>query len=226
MVQKAFNESTSTLSLTQNIPPGFVLGAQVEPELVQKVLNFVNNQDGYQWLEDGRCTRQTLNYGWNYVKMEKNIYEFEDIPPVLVELRDSLVSIFSTDLEEKTLSEQFDNIIVTIYNEGEFLVPHYDADDSPTPLTKRAFHFEEPIMGVVIEADPETTFTFYYHDKEGRPSFSDEPIYTVPETPGATFLIQGPCRHAPYFHAIPPASQKRISVTLRKTILPKSHRKT
>lgn len=201
-------------------PQGFVLGPLIDIKLINELKSFVLHKQKHTWLENEKVTRSTVNYGWDYAQMEQDIFEFVEITPLLKELREKLYVGFREHLKKNILVEEFDNVIVTIYEPGQFLIPHYDADNSPNPLTKRNFYFEEPILGTIIEADPSTGFTFYYYDQKGRPGFDSNPLYQVEEKAGSTFLLQGPCRHAPYFHAIPPTARQRISITMRRTVLP------
>lgn len=201
-------------------PQGFVLGPCIDIQFIKQLKQFLTKKQQHRWLENEKVTRSTINYGWDYAQMEQDVFKFINIPPLLKKLREKLCIAFSDYLKKDLEAEEFDNIIVTIYEPGQFLIPHYDADNSPNPLTKRNFYFEEPILGTIIEADPSTGFTFYYHDQEGRPRFDSTPLYQVEEKPGSTFLFQGVCRHAPYFHAIPPTKNQRISVTMRRTVIP------
>ncbi|MCH9632494.1 MAG: hypothetical protein S4CHLAM6_08300 [Chlamydiae bacterium] len=203
-------------------PPGFSTGLELSPQLTLKLKQFIEEQERYSWIENNSTTvtRSTINYGWNYVDMERGKFHFVEIPSILYEVRQQLVTSFCEETLSYYSPEDFDNIIVTIYDPGQFLIPHYDVDNSANPLTKRNFYFEEPILGLVVEADPSTGFTFYHHEGEGRPSLTAKPIYQVPEKAGTVFLIQGPSRHAPYFHGIPPTKSRRISVTMRRTVLP------
>ncbi len=209
-------------SKKSKLPPGFVLGPVLKRVEIEALLEFLKQEDRYAWKEsDGSISRYTINYGWNYVGMEKDDYHFIEIPPLLQEIRQKLRESFSPDFQNIDAADVFDNIIVTFYEAGQYLIPHYDADNSKNPLTKRNFYFEEPILGLVVEADPSIGFSFFYHDGTGRPKLTSKPIYKVSEVDGSTFLIQGACRYAPYFHAIPPAQKLRISITIRQTVLPK-----
>lgn len=209
-------------SLTEvSPPPGFKLGETLSASKISKLKAFLKTQKGHQWIEpDASISRSTLNYGWHYADMEKNRFHFVELPPILKEIRALMVNALSKDLDPLLKAENFDNMIITTYENGQFLIPHYDADNCKNPLTERNFYFREPIIGLVIETDSISSFSFYYNEHGRRPSFEEEPIYKVNETPGATFLIDDESRHAPYFHGIPPVLKRRVSITIRQTIIP------
>lgn len=202
-------------------PPGFATGPTLTPQLIIKLKQFIESEECHTWFEkDKSISRSTINYGWNYVDMENDQYHFIEIPSIIQEVRQKIVKGFSDEIANSQSPEDFDNIIITIYEPGQYLIAHYDADNSKNPLTKRNFHFEEPILGLVVEADPTSGFTFYHHEDEGRPALTSKPTFQVSEKDGATFLIQGASRYAPYFHGIPPTKNRRISITMRRTVLP------
>ena len=211
-------QDTSNKNTKEVSPPGFRLGPHMDLELIKQAKTYLLLQDRYAWRdESGKISRYTINYGWNYVSMEKDNYEFVELPPIIDEIRSALVTKLQPHIKDPQI---FDNVIVTIYEPEHYLLAHYDADDSKEPLTKRNFYFREPIIGVLLEADPSRGFSFYYHEKEGRPSLESPPVYQVAESDGATFLIEGESRHAPYFHGIPTGKNRRISITMRQTVLP------
>lgn len=204
-------------------PPGFSLGNLVKGKIIEEVLDFIKTEDYYSWSDpNGNITRKTYNFGWNYAAMECGVYTFRSIPSVLKEARRQIILAFGNQLPKFIIPEFFDNMILTVYNSGQYLIPHYDADQMDNPITKRNFSFAEPIIGWVIQPDVESSLTFHHHPFEGRPGF-DEPIYyKTPEVTGATFIMDKESRHFPYFHSIPPVQNTRISLTMRRTILPKS----
>lgn len=219
---------TSLLEAENNLinkkPPGFSLGNLVKGEIIQDVLNYIQSEDYYSWTDqNGNITRKTYNFGWNYAAMECGVYTFRSIPPVLQKARKQIVLAFGDELPKFIIPEFFDNMILTVYTTGQFLIPHYDADEIENPLTKRNFSFAEPIIGWVIEPDAESSLTFYHHPSQGRPRFSEPIYYKTPEVEGATFIMDKESRHFPYFHSIPPVQKARISLTMRRTILPKSY---
>lgn len=204
-----------------SVPPGFIAGPLLDKQLIDNTLDFLLKEPRYPWKDiSGNVTRFTINYGWDYVAMEEHVYNFKAIPAQIIELRKQLINSFQPYFRDAISPEDFDNIIVSIYEPTHYLIPHYDVDNSPNPLTKRDFHFGEPIIGLILQADSESRFSFFFHDAMGRPSINQEPLYQVKEQCGTTFLMQGECRHFPYFHGVPPTKNLRISVTMRRTIIP------
>lgn len=213
--------------LSRSAPKGFSNGKRVNADLCHKILNFIQSEDKYKWTDsDGNITRYTINYGWDYTALEFGKYTYKEIPPCIQEARKAVINSLNEYLPNYVIPQFFDNIIVTIYDEGQYLIPHYDADNNPSPLTKRNFSFAEPIIGWVIQADTESSMTFYHHNQEGRPQMDDQYMYKAEEEDGSTFLIDKECRHFPYFHSIPKIKSKRISMTLRRTLLPDDYTKS
>ena len=70
--------------------------------------------------------------------------------------------------------------------------------------------------GFIIEPDP--TGHLYFAKWEGKgmiPPLDIEPIYSLKEEAGAIFCLEGAFRQTPYFHAVSPVSNRRISITFR-----------
>jgi hypothetical protein len=205
-------------------PKGFFEGKLISKSLCNEITEYIKFEDDYKWTDpDGTITRKTINYGWDYTALEFGKHIFKTIPPCILKARKAVVDSLKGCLQDDILPDLFDNIIITIYSEGQHLIPHYDADNIPNPITKRNFSFAEPIIGWVIKADTESSMTFYHHEHEGRPEMNSPHIYQADEVDGTTFLIDKECRHFPYFHSIPPVKSIRISMTLRRTILPENY---
>ncbi len=197
---------------------GLVIGNFLDQTLIQEVLAFIEQEKAFSWKDaDGNDSRVTVNYGWDFSSMEHGTFHYIEIPQVIKKIRTHACSTFVSDLKESLDPESFDNVIITIYKQGHYLTPHYDADMTPDPLTKREFAFGEPIIGAILQADSQSKLSFYLHDKPGKPHMDDQPLYCIDETDGLTFLMQGPSRHRPYFHGVPPVRSSRISITFRRT---------
>lgn len=207
----SFKTSTSPIA-------GLVIGEFLDLSLIQEVLAFIEQEKAFSWKDAyGNDSRVTVNYGWDFSSMEHGTFQYIEIPEIIKKIRDRTCTTFVSDLEKPLDPESFDNVIISIYKHGHYLSPHYDADMTPDPLTKREFAFGEPIIGAILQADSQSKLSFYLHDKPGKPNMDDQPLYCINEADGLTFLMQGASRHRPYFHGVPPVNSSRISITFRRT---------
>lgn len=157
-----------------------------------------------------RTVRNTLQYGYSFMKLEKGDFSYTPIPPFLQELGDRISEALGYPQEE------FDNVIISIYDEGYHLEPHVDT--SPINHPRRLYYFGERILGIVIEADPTGHLYFVEHEGRGIPPVDRPVVYEMEEVPGTIFSLEGDYRHAPYYHGVSPVSSRRISITFRTVI--------
>eukprot|EP00928_Gymnodinium_smaydae_P066409 TRINITY_DN49424_c0_g1_i1.p1 TRINITY_DN49424_c0_g1~~TRINITY_DN49424_c0_g1_i1.p1 ORF type:complete len:296 (+),score=23.08 TRINITY_DN49424_c0_g1_i1:36-890(+) len=205
--------------------PRLLVGSIAEP-VVDAALAEVEArlESSHRWEElesDGsrRPLRSTLNFGWDFVRLEQGVQSWIDIPPAIDSLREAVLSVFgntSTDLKGLR-PRDLDNIIVTIYGPGDAVVPHYDRDDTNV---SKPYYFEDSIFGVVLRPDDGAHLFFQKEPGESKGSLRMDqvrPDIELQERKGTVFMMLGEIRHWPYYHGVLPTSTNRISVTLRAT---------
>ena len=184
---------------------------------VQGVLAMLNQGYAYSWSDAGEPSRRTLNYGWNFLALEKGERTFIEIPREIELLRRDVFEALAPQIAGAKSVEAYDNVIVSIYDKGEAIIPHIDRDGKHESAHGLDYNFGETILGVVLEADESGRLRFIRHDAEGKPPLSARAELELDERKGLAFLFQNEFRHFPYFHAVSPVSSRRISVTFRST---------
>ena len=163
--------------------------------------------------DDGRTNRLTLQYGYDFFKLQDGDREFVDVPEVLVDLGEAILKAFGKPLDP------FSNIIISEYKPGYSLEPHADTDVSKGE--GKGYYFEEDVYGVILETDPTGHLYFIYDEKaESSPDLGQTPIFEMEEAPGICFCLNGDIRTAPYFHGVSEVSKSRISITYRRVQFP------
>jgi hypothetical protein len=171
------------------------------PQILDELTEGTSHQNGK------RTNRITKEYGYSFFKLAKGDRSFTPPPDFLVELANQACDALGHPRIE------FTNFIISLYEKGYNVEPHVDVDVEK-PL--KGFHFGNRIYGVVIEADEQGHLYFIVHEGKGQPPLDGEPIYEVEEAPGLVFCIEGELRSAPYYHAVSPAANRRISLTFRE----------
>jgi len=131
-------------------------------------------------------------------------------PPFIVEIRNQLFEKFKEELDENDLPEDYDNIILTIYQSGDGIAPHIDRNlEWALRAENRRYYFGESIMGLIVE--PDTMQSLFFQD----PAVGEESRFHLNEEQGTAFLFQGELRHK-WKHGLLPIENRRISITFRK----------
>eukprot|EP01060_Flectonema_neradi_P027553 TRINITY_DN37165_c0_g1_i1.p1 TRINITY_DN37165_c0_g1~~TRINITY_DN37165_c0_g1_i1.p1 ORF type:complete len:245 (+),score=41.51 TRINITY_DN37165_c0_g1_i1:61-795(+) len=207
---------------------------QISEEVLKGALSFAEKaeKEAHKWDESDsagkRPSRSTLNYGWDFVQLEKGEKKWNEVPDELKKVQEAVFEVFSessSDAKNGFLKQasDLDNIIVTFYGEGESIVPHFDRAEDPN----KSFHFGDSVFGVVLQpdtsSDPKESppgGIFWMKSTESKGSLTMDkikPEIQPPEVPGMTFMMQSTIRNWPYYHGVIPVKTKRISVTLRVT---------
>jgi hypothetical protein len=107
----------------------------------------------------------------------------------------------------------FNNIILSVYEEGFHLEPHIDINSTDHQTN---FYFQEEVFGIIIEPDPTGHLYFIQDSINTIPSMENQNIiYHLNEKKGTTFSLEGDYRKSPYFHGVTHVSKRRISITFR-----------
>jgi alkylated DNA repair dioxygenase AlkB len=132
--------------------------------------------------------RRTISFGWRYDFNEHRLLTAEDIPPFLLELRESAAALSQRSAEE------FEQALVIEYDAGATI----------------GWHRDRSVFGEVIGISLLTPCLFRLRrkvaDKWERVSLTAEPR--------SAYLLSGPAR-TEWEHSIPPVESLRYSVTFR-----------
>lgn len=159
--------------------------------------------------DDGRTKRRTIEYGYSYFQLANRDASFAPPPHFLTKLGRSVER--ALQLPE----EDFENIIISVYEPGYHLEPHVDNDTSH--IKTMGFAFSENVFGLILEADLTGRLYFVQFDDPGQvPPLDLRPVYELTETRGMVFVLNGPLRHAPYYHGVSTIAQRRLSITFRQ----------
>lgn len=216
MIQKTKESMTGTI---QNLPQTHLHGSAFEAQR-RNILSLIfsdaaqpHNQHNH------RTKRQTLNFGYDFVKLRLGDKRFTPIPLSLQTLCEDAVRSLQRKVDHPLPSaEAFKNCIISIYKHGDKLEPHIDTDRPG--LDKYGFCFGDDIIGVILEAD--RNGKFYIQEAPAnsrRPHFDAARAFILPEQDGTAFLLNGEARRSPYFHGVSPVDKRRISVTFRSVEL-------
>ncbi|MEI8365459.1 MAG: hypothetical protein WCF65_03480 [Parachlamydiaceae bacterium] len=206
LAEHAFHQGAFTYG-SSPIPQGML-----DPQLLDEFMPFIRAEITREFThqEDSRTHRDTLHYGFNFFKMLSGDFSYDSPPEFLQHLGTHICYAFGHEPPA-----EFTNIILSVYDKGFYLEPHVDV--SIKDLYGNApFYFGERVYGIVIEPDP--TGHLYFSKWEGGglvPPLDIESIYSVEEQAGTIFCLEGDFRQTPYFHAVSPVSNHRISITFR-----------
>jgi hypothetical protein len=160
---------------------------------------------------DPRTRRNTREYGYSFFKMMNGDFTYTAPPLFLQELGACICDSLGHEPVD------FTNIILSYYERGFHLEPHVDVSEKDL-YDKAAFYFGEKVYGIVIEADSMGHLYFVKWEKGLIPPLDLLPVYALQESPGLVFCLEGDLRKTPYFHAVSPISDKRISITFRTVV--------
>eukprot|EP01065_Artemidia_motanka_P010976 TRINITY_DN1590_c0_g1_i2.p1 TRINITY_DN1590_c0_g1~~TRINITY_DN1590_c0_g1_i2.p1 ORF type:complete len:298 (+),score=66.46 TRINITY_DN1590_c0_g1_i2:491-1384(+) len=200
------------------LPPS-VYVAYLPQEIAAAALEKAEAMDKHRWAEEGRPGRSTLNFGWDFVSLERGELRWLPFPAQIAALRDAMYALFGGVFEAdmpRDGPEALDNMIITFYGPGDSIVPHVDRDDRGV----KPYHFSDSILGAVLKPDEDGKIFWQRHDQPDKASLTMDqiaPDYTLSEVTGAAFLFQGEARHWPWYHGVIPSKNARVSVTLRHT---------
>lgn len=189
----------------------------IDAKLVGAVCKRLEKEETQHWADEKQPARCTINYGWNFVALESGEKQFIDLPEEIASIRSAVHDVLRPQLATPSAPEDFDNVIVTIYGQGEAIVPHIDRDGRHESGKNVAYHFGETILGVILQADSTGRLKFIRHHGEGKPLLEAAPYMELNEKSGLAFLFQGKLRHFPYFHAVSTVTNLRMSITFRTT---------
>src|SRR3990167_4279511 len=189
-----------------NLPTG-----QLSPQVFLKfqllIMQLLETVDIH--FQDGeRTIRKTIEYGYGFQKMVNKDFSYEDPPQLLIDLGNEVCDT----LDEPR--ESFSNYIISVYDPGFQIEPHYDTDLHH--LKEYGFYFDEKVFGVIIKPDPTGGLYFaHYNGNDIHPPLDLKPRFPVIEKPGTVFVLKGKYRYKPYYHGVSEISKLRISVTFR-----------
>lgn len=195
-----------------------ILNSHIRPEQVKAALiqleeapYFLEQVD----LQDSITTkRKTYSFGYNYFSLLENNRNFTHIPTYLQTLCQQCIDSFP---KEHALgnAQDYKNAIVSFYEPGYSLEPHYDVDvDQYTEGKDVDFYFGENIIGVVLVADHSGKLYFAKAVDDSKRLESSK-IFELNEQTGTTYLMTGKYRRKPYYHGVSKVDKLRISVSFR-----------
>lgn len=132
--------------------------------------------------------RRVVSFGWKYDFNKAKLEPVEDIPALLLSLRDSAVAAM------QMAAEKFQQVLVTEYPPGAAI----------------GWHKDRPMFGEVVGVSLLASCTFRLRRKRGdaweRASIQAEPR--------SAYLLSGAAR-SEWEHSIPPVDALRYSITFR-----------
>ena len=150
--------------------------------------------------------REMLEFGYGYQRLKQGDKSWTPIPDFLFQLcEESLKRLEMATGQKLPAASEYDNYIVSSYETGTRLRPHFDV--SQTTAKYGGFYFGDPIVAVILKADTKGGLYFETGSKTRM---------HVHETDGAAYLIDGDHRHK-YPHGVD-IETGRISVTCRRVI--------
>ncbi len=208
LCQKEINEPLSTNHTKEANP--FPMGtldpqilAEFEPLIMAEIAKEFSHQD------NARTRRNTREYGFSFFKMLNSDFGYSSPPEFFQTLGAHICKALGHEPVE------FTNIILSVYEKDFHLEPHVDVNQKDL-YGDVPFYFGERVYGIVIEPDPTGHLYFAKWEGEGlTPPLDIEPIYSIDEQAGSIFCLEGDFRQTPFFHAVSPVSNKRITITFR-----------
>ncbi len=179
------------------------------PESFLSNIEALENEVRHQW-NQATYYRETIDFGKVFPALEEGRLEEKPIPPFIVEIRNQLFEKFKEKLDENDRPEDYDNIILTIYQSGDGIAPHIDRNlEWALRAEDRKYYFGESIIGLIVE--PDTLQSLFFQN----PALGEESRFYLNEEQGTAFLFQGELRHK-WKHGLLPIENRRISITFRK----------
>jgi len=199
-------------SYESNPFPIKTLDPQILAEFMPLIMREVAKEFSHQ--NDHRTRRNTREYGLNYFKMLRGDFSYKTPPEFYQQLGAHICKEFGHNPIE------FTNIILSVYEKDFYLEPHVDVSAKDLYVRdidgNAPFYFGERVYGIVIE--PDSNGHLYFVKWEGEDLVSPlglTPIYSLKENTGTIICLEGDFRQTPYFHAVSPVSNHRISITFR-----------
>lgn len=195
-----------------------ILNSYIKPEGVKAALTqleeapyFLEQVD----LQDSATTkRKTYSFGYNYFSLLENNRNFTLIPTYLQTLCQQCIDSFPKELALGE-AQDYKNAIVSFYEPGYSLEPHYDVDvDQYTEGKDVDFYFGENIIGVILVADSSGKLYFSQTDDDSK-RLEAPKLFELEEKLGTTYLMAGKYRRKPYYHGVSKVDKLRISVSFR-----------
>lgn len=159
---------------------------------------------------DARTRRDTREYGYSFFKMENGDFSYTPPPEFLNFLGSEICQALGHP------PQKFTNIILSFYEKGFHLEPHFDTNSSDP---HKGYFFDENVYGIIIETDPTGHLYFIRDDVSLVPQLDHEHEYFLEEKPGTIFCLQGKYRKIPFFHGVTHVSKRRISITFRTVVI-------
>lgn len=198
--------SQKTLDSQNELLPIGKLDSRILNQYYPLILKELEGDTALQ--DDKRTKRETREYGYSFFKMMEGDHSYTSPPPFLIELGNEVCKALNKPPQD------FSNFILSLYEPGYHLEPHFDMDE--TGLPQHGFAFGEDVFGLIIEPDSTGHLYFVYYDgPELVPPLNLKPIYSLKEEVGTVFVMKGKLRHHPYHHGVTDISKRRISVTFR-----------
>jgi len=132
--------------------------------------------------------RRVVSFGWQYDFSARHVRKVDDIPPFLLELRDTVAQLAGME------PNAFQHIIVTEYGAGAGI----------------GWHRDKGVFGVVVGISLLSPCVFRLRRRVGE---RWERVSLIAE-PRSAYLLSGPVRQE-WEHSIPPVSALRYSITFR-----------
>lgn len=193
------------------LPVSKISSNEVENVLLQLNKNLSSGVIHFQ--DTGLTVRKTCSFGYDFFSLIDNDKTFVEIPLYLQELCRSCIDAFPANFNLGN-AQNYLNVIVSFYNPGYVLEPHFDVDFSDRFIHDKHvdFYFGENVMGVILQADSQGRFYLLKSENNLQDRI---PIVELNEDAGTVFLLQGVTRRKPYYHGVSLVAHSRISVTFR-----------
>jgi len=195
------------IDLQKPFPQGQI-SSEVLSQFYPMIMEEIEKEFSHQ--NTSHTHRDTREYGYSYFKMEEGDFSYLPPPEFLSMLGKEVCQALGHPTEE------FTNIILSLYEEGFHLRPHVDTH---VAANTKGYYYDENVYGIIIEADPTGHLYFVRDEVNPMPPLDLAPIYNLEETTGSIFCLKGDFRMPPYFHGVSGVSKRRISITFRKVII-------
>ena len=197
--------------------PTALIDSQYIEKTIELLERYLHQEGEFHFQNTKNTKRETYTFGYSFFRMVEGDKTFVDIPPYLKNLCQKAIDALGESYHLGLVSD-YQNVIISIYQQGYFLEPHVDVDfsyqvaeGSPTD-----FYFGENVIGIVLEADAEGHFYLVKVDSsEDRLSPTLLKPVELKEQSGLAYLLTGEQRREPFFHGVTQVQKRRISVTFR-----------
>ena len=127
--------------------PDSLAYARVDAATVASALQCIESLPTYSWGKAegaGSLSRKTINFGWDFVGLERGEKTWIEFPEEIATLRDAVVAALAPHAPGP--GAQYDNVIVSIYGPGEGLQAHFDRDERADRGISRIYYFGEQVL--------------------------------------------------------------------------------